>query len=309
MTILCLGEALVDLVCEEPVSGLADARAFVPHFGGATANVAVTAGRHGADVALAGGAGDDAWGVWLRDRLDAEGVDLRWFRLVEGRPTAVAFVTVDDAGEPTFLIHGEAIGAGIAAVGAHLADAIENTSALFYSTNSLVGEEERALTMSARERALQLGRPVVFDPNLRPGRWSSPGRAVEAAREHLRGTFLVKCNREEARLITGERDPAAAAQGLLAGGAQHAVVTLGADGALLRGGGLRLDAPGVPARTVSTVGAGDVLVGVLLARLAATAFYPAAIAAALPDAVAEAARATERWSALEAPAAGSGAAA
>jgi len=37
----------------------------------------------------------------------------------------------------------------------------------------------------------------------------------------------------------------------------------------------------------------------LLARLATSAFYPAAVGASLPEAVAEAARACERGSALE----------
>jgi len=37
---LCLGEALVDLVCERPAADLADAGAFVPHPGGAWATVA-----------------------------------------------------------------------------------------------------------------------------------------------------------------------------------------------------------------------------------------------------------------------------
>ena len=50
---------------------------------------------------------------------------------------------------------------------------------------------------------------------------------------------------------------------------------------------------------VSTVGAGDVLTGVLLARLANTGFYPPAVAASLPEAVEEAGRACERWGALE----------
>src|SRR4051812_8678813 len=54
MPVLCLGEALVDLVCERPISGLAEADAFVPPAGGALANVAVIAARHGASVALAG---------------------------------------------------------------------------------------------------------------------------------------------------------------------------------------------------------------------------------------------------------------
>jgi sugar/nucleoside kinase (ribokinase family) len=75
-------------------------------------------------------------------------------------------------------------------------------------------------------------------------------------------------------------------------------VTRGPKGALLRGGGMRMDVPGAKAVPVSTVGAGDAFCGVLLGRLAATGFYPPAIAAALPDAVQESARAVERWGAL-----------
>src|SRR5439155_23685855 len=112
---LCLGEALVDLVCERPVAGVADAGAFVPHPGGAAANVCVVAARHGGRVALAGGAGDDAWGRWLRERLRAEGVDLDWFALVDGAPTAVAFVTVDAAGEPGYLVYGAGMHAAVQA--------------------------------------------------------------------------------------------------------------------------------------------------------------------------------------------------
>ena len=110
MRTLLLGECLVDLVCERPASSLADAPAFVPHFGGAVANVAVVAARRGADVALAGGAGDDAWGAWLRERLEAEGVDLRWFRLVDGVQTPLSTVIVDADAQPTFAIYGDSIG-------------------------------------------------------------------------------------------------------------------------------------------------------------------------------------------------------
>ena len=44
---LCLGDALVDLICERPVADAAEADAFVPRFGGAVANVAVVAARCG----------------------------------------------------------------------------------------------------------------------------------------------------------------------------------------------------------------------------------------------------------------------
>ena len=298
MRTLLLGEALVDLICERPVSHMHDADAFVPHFGGAVANVAVTAARRGADVALAGGAGDDAWGVWLRDRLEAERVGLEWFALVPGVLTPVAFVTVDLRGEPTYSIYGDTIQAVIEALEGRLDEAVDRCDAVFVTSNTLVGERERALTLSARERALAQDKPVLVDPNLRLHRWPEPAQAATQARALVRDAFLVKCNAEEARLLTGEEEPEAAVDGLLAAGARHAVVTRGAQGAVLRGGGMKLAMPGSPAHPVSTVGAGDVFMGTVIAGLAATRFYPPGIAAALRDAVVEAARATERWGAL-----------
>ena len=107
MRTLCFGEALVDLICERPVGSLADADVFAPHLGGVCANVAVTAARAGASVALAGGAGDDQWGAWLLDRLTDERVELDWFRLAGGQATGLAFVTVDEQGEPTYTVHGD----------------------------------------------------------------------------------------------------------------------------------------------------------------------------------------------------------
>ena len=298
MTTLCLGEALVDLVCERPVDGIADADAFVPHFGGATANVAVTAARHGASAALAGGAGDDAWGAWLRDRLEREGVELRWFALQDGAQTPVAFVTVDRDAEPHFQIYGAGLSSVVAALADRIDDAVDSCDALFFASNTLVGEPERAVTLAARTRALDRDIPVVFDPNVRVGRWPTASRAAEESLACVPGAFLVKCNRTEARLMTGETDPAAAAASLLAKGARHVVVTLGADGALLRGGGMSLDVPGVPASPLNTTGAGDTFAGVLLARLAATGWYASALGAGLREAVAEAAKATERWGAV-----------
>src|SRR5690606_32816492 len=80
--VVCLGEALVDLVCEQPVEELGEAPAFVPRQGGSLANIAVCAARFGARVEMLGGAGDDEWGRWLRERIAAEGVDVGRFVLM-----------------------------------------------------------------------------------------------------------------------------------------------------------------------------------------------------------------------------------
>jgi sugar/nucleoside kinase (ribokinase family) len=287
----------VDLVCERPASDLAHADSFVPRFGGATANVAVTAARRGARVALAGGAGDDAWGRWLRARLEAERVDLRWFGLVPGAPTPVAFVTADEDGEPRYEIYGESIEAVLEPLAARLDEAVEASEALFFGSNTLVGAREREITMAARERALALERPVIFDANLRLDRWRTHVDAAASANACVPGALLVRCNAAEARVMTGEPDPERAAGSLVKAGARMAVITLGQRGAILRGE-LRADALGEPVHVLSTSGAGDAFTAVLLARLAQTRFYPAAVAAGLAEAVGEAARACERWSAV-----------
>ena len=295
---LCLGEALVDLICERPVADVGEADQFAPHFGGAVANVALLAARGGARVALAGGAGEDPWGRWLRDRLGGAGVDLRWFKLIDGLSTPLALVTIDGEGEATYAIYGESIGTVVHALGDAVEAAVAASAGLFISSNTLVGAEEREVTMRAHAAALEHGLPVVFDPNLRLRRWRSRADAAASANACVHGALLVRANAAEAQLMTGEDDLERAATAILKSGARNVVISRGAGGAIMRGK-LRLDVPGVPAKVISTVGAGDVLTGFLLARLAATRFYEAAIAASLRDAVAAAARACERWGAVD----------
>jgi sugar/nucleoside kinase (ribokinase family) len=298
---LCLGEALVDMIGEAPAPSASAVERFEPHFGGATANVAVFAARAGAHVSLAGAAGADRWGQWLVQRLEAEQVDTSHFRLVEGLNTQLAFVSVDERGEPTYELDGDLVEPLVDALQDRIDAAVDAAAGLFVSSNTLAGAGERALTMRARERALEHDRPVIFDCNLRLHRWASRADAAASANACVPGAVLVRANREEAELLTGETDPERAALALRKAGAELAVITLGAGGAILRGGGgLRIDAPAVrPSRVLSTVGAGDALTGRLVAALALSGFYPAAAAAALEEAVAAAAQACERWGSLD----------
>ena len=299
MSVLCLGESLVDLFCERPVAGFAEADAFVPHSGGAPANAAVVAARCGVAASLGSGVGDDPWGHWLQGRLRAEGVGLDWFSCVPGLRTPLAFVVVNERAEPDFIIYGDDIEAGLLSVADRLEEAIAAHDAILLESNTLLGECERALTLRAREVALHAGKRILFDPNVRVRRWSDAQEAVRLVSDVLKGATLLKVNRSESQLLTGEADPAAAAERLVEMGAELVAVTLGADGALLRGA-VCADAPGVPADAVDTTGAGDVVTGVLIAALAGNDYSAQAAAAALPGAVAVAARATEGWGAIDA---------
>jgi len=296
--IVCLGEGLVDLICERPVASITEADAFTPHFGGALANVAVAATRAGAPAGLAGAAGDDEWGRWLRERLEREGVDLRFFELLEGEQTPIAFASFDERGDPSFQIYGDAIKLAVEAVGPRLEPAIAAASALVYSSTTLATPGEREVTMRARELALASGAKVCFDPNIRPNRWGGdPRPAAEASRELIAGSYLVRANREEAIAIAGIEDPRRAAEELAALGAELAVVTLGAEGAIVRGA-CEAELPAAEVEVVSTLGAGDAFMGTLLAGIAAREWDSSRAGEALDRALAASAEACTRWGAL-----------
>jgi fructokinase len=297
--IVCLGEGLVDLICEHPVGSLAEADAFAPHCGGALANVAVAARRAGADAALAGAAGDDDWGFWLRDRLDREGVDLSFFELLEGTQTPIAFASFDESREPTFEIYGDAIQIAVASAAPRLGPMIDAASALVFSSTTLATAEERAVTLRARELAIERGARICFDPNIRPNRWGGDSRpAAEASRELIDGSFLVRANRAEAMAIAGVDDPRQAAARIADLGAEVAVVTLGAEGAVIRGA-CEAEAPAPEVDVVSTLGAGDAFMGTLVAGLARHDWDPSRAGEALGPALEAAAAACTRWAALD----------
>ena len=274
MRTLCVGEALVDLVCERPVASLAEADAFVPHFGGAIANVAVDrraprrrrrAGRRRRRRRVGRVAARAPGGRGRRpDLVRSPRRDRHAGRVRHGRRRRPAVVPDLRRGLRT----------AVTGLGDRLLEAVDACDALFFSSNTLVDEDERALTLAARDRALAPGKPVIVDPNLRLQRWRSRGGRGRGGRAVRRGAFLVKCNAGGGAGADRRARGRAAAASLLAAGARHVVVTLGADGALLRGGGLDRDVPGVPARPVDATGAGDAVTGVLLAALAAHRLLP-----------------------------------
>jgi fructokinase len=297
--IVCLGEGLVDLICERPVASLTEADSFAPHFGGALANVAVAAARRGAPTALAGAAGDDEWGRWLSARLEREGVDMTYFELLEGEQTPIAFASFDPDGEPSFQIYGDAVEIAVQAVGPRLEPAMEGAEGLVYSSTTLATEGEREVTLRARELALESGARVCLDPNIRPNRWGGdPAPAARASRDLIPGSALVRANRSEAMAIAGVDDPRAAADELVALGAELAVVTLGAEGAVMRGA-CEAEAPAPDVEVVSTLGAGDAFMGTLVGELAVSGWDLERAGEALVPALDAAADACTRWAALD----------
>src|SRR4029078_2684926 len=99
-------------------------------------------------------------------------------------------------------------------------------------------------------------------------RWGGDARAAaEASRELIAGSFLVRANRGEATAIAGVDDPRAPPGEMAALGAELAVVTLGAEGAVIRGA-CEAEAPAPAVEVVSTLRAGGAFMGIVAAGIA-----------------------------------------
>lgn len=266
--LICLGEALVDLICPDPVEDPAAATRYEVHFGGALANVAVAARRAGAEVGLAGGAGDDHRGRFLRGRLQREGIDLTFQAVLEGVPTPFAFATLDAEGEPAFDIHGAGIDAAIATLQGREDELVDAAAAIAFSSNTTVDARSQAVTRRVCDAAAAAAVPLLFDPNLRPARWADRERARVLCRSFAAAATVLKCNLAEARWLSGTDagSAAEAAEELLGLGAELTVVTAGSAGIAARGAcSFELVPPAV--EMVSPLGAGDAFMGTLAAGL------------------------------------------
>jgi fructokinase len=176
---------------------------------------------------------------------------------------------------------------------------MDGAGALVYSSTTLATDGERAVTLRARELALERGARVCLDPNIRPNRWGGdPAPAARASRDLIPDSTLVRANRSEAMAIAGVDDPRAAANELVALGAELAVVTLGAEGAVMRGA-CEAEAPAPDVAVVSTIGAGDAFMGTLVGELAVLDWDLERAGEALVPALDAAADACTRWAALD----------
>jgi len=256
----------------------------------------VAIGRSGQPAALAGGVGDDHWGRWLTSELEREGVGTDWIATVEGADTPVGIVMFGADNEPSFQIYGEHIAPTMLAARSFLETAIRNAAGTVIGSNTMVGPVEREVTRQAVEISHDQGVPVLFDPNYRPNRWDDEALAADHCRELAGASAMIKCNRIEARMMTGEDDPLDAARQLASFGPRLAVVTDGA-GLVVSAGAVEAEHLPPGATVVSPLGAGDAFMGTLCAGLAELDWDFTRAAEVLGAAAAAGASACGHWAA------------
>jgi ribokinase len=253
VTIVAVGDLMVDVVAAAtaPLAHASDTEAQVRWTGGgAAANVAAWLAEQGVDVALVARVGDDVAGRGAVAELREAGVDVHVG--VDGeRATGTCVVVIGADGERTMLPDR---GANLALAPADLPpELFVDGNHLHLSGYVLLHDGPRAAGLRALELARAAGMTISVDPAS-----AAPLAAAGAERflDWIGTVDVLMPNLDEARVLTGEDDPEAAARALPA---REVVVTLGPDGALWTDGAdlIRIPAPHDGATVVDTTGAGD----------------------------------------------------
>lgn len=248
--IAVLGSANMDLVAYVPVAPrrgeTVTGREFRTVPGGKGANQAIAAAKAGAAVRFFGAVGDDAFGAELAATLRSAGCDTSRLRTAPG-PTGTAHIVVDDEGGNSIVVVPGANGTVTTVDDADVA-ALAGCDALLLQL-----ELPMPGVLAGARAAHRAGIPVTL----------TPAPAVPLPDELLDAVDLLVPNQHEAAALTGEPDPAKAAELLLAR-VGEVVVTLGEAGSLyLRRGAAPLRVPARPVSAVDTTAAGDAFCGAL----------------------------------------------
>lgn len=230
---------------------------FVTAAGGKGANQAVAAARAGGQVTFVARVGRDMFGEQAVAGFVRDGIDVQYISRDETAPSGVALIFVAKDGENSIAVASGANGKLSPA-------AVSPAQAALAGASSVVMQLETPLetVQATAEAAARLGVPVILNP--------APARPLPDAL--LRQVSILTPNETEAELLTGipvadEVSAARAADALLERGVGTVVITLGARGALVAGGGLRELVPGFPVQAVDTTAAGDVFNGALAVAL------------------------------------------
>jgi len=214
--------------------------------GGKGANQAVAAARLGAEVALVGALGDDAFGQQLYDGLAREGIALDHVRRIADCGSGTASITV--AGGENEIIVVPAANARVTPAQVEAAsDAIARADAVLVQMEIPLESVEATLRLGQR-----LGVPVILNP--------APARRLPV--EWLRLARYVTPNQHELAILLGA-DAEQDFRALMRQAPSPVVLTRGNEGAWYREDGDPAHQPGFKVDAVDTTGAGDTFNGAL----------------------------------------------
>ena len=267
MKVLCIGEALIDMICTDVNVSLSNGQHFLKKAGGAPANVAAAIAALGGEVSMAAKVGDDPFGQHLIELLDTMGVNTSLIIKDPHYFTTLAFVSLMNDGERDFYFNR----------GADKELTMDDLAALhlkdfqiihFGSATAFLPGPLQATYIELLSKAKQAGCLISFDPNYRHLLFQNNSASfISQCALFIESCDFFKLSDEEALLVTGCDTVALAANALRKKTKAVFTITLGKEGTMLCIGDQIEIIESIPVQALDATGAGDAFVGAVLYQL------------------------------------------
>jgi len=267
MKILCIGEALIDMICTDTGSSLSKGEHFLKKPGGAPTNVAAAIAALGGDVLLSAKVGTDPFGQQLIDVMKDFGVSTTWMMQDKDHFTTFAFVSLMKDGERDFVFNRGADGQ-LSESDIEGIDLDECSIIHFGSATAFLPGPLQQAYKSLLQKALAKNIFISFDPNYRHLLFKNNTETfIEQSWNFMERCHFFKVSDEEAMLITGTASVNDAAKILSEKTKATFVITLGKEGTLLMHQNNKIMVESIDILPIDTTGAGDAFVGAVLYQL------------------------------------------
>ena len=269
-----IGEALIDLVPgDTPLAYRASP-------GGSPYNVAIGLARLGQDTALMARLAGNAFGRILRDRAEAEGLDLAAAPHA-AEPATLAVVSLDAEGHASydFYVDGTADWQWTAAETSRVP---ESTAVLHFGSIASWTAPGSASILDLAQRMRDRGDVLVsYDPNVRPGLMGGHEHGQRMVERGIQAAHVAKASAEDIGWLYPAQAAADVARLWHRLGVTLVVITDGENGATaFTPTGPPVHRPGRAVKVADTVGAGDSFTSGLLAALVRRGWHtPSSLAA------------------------------
>jgi fructokinase len=267
--ILCIGEALIDMICTDKGLPLSKGENFLKKAGGAPTNVAAAIAALGGKVDIAAKVGNDPFGKHLIETMENFKVGTSFMLQDDKHFTTLAFVSLMNNGERDFVFSRGADGQ-LSEDDLSALNITNYSIAHFGSATGFLPGPLQTAYKSLLLQALSNNCFVSFDPNYRhllfPTK-ESTNSFIEQSWYFLERCHFFKLSDEEAILLTNTNSVEEATQQLLQKTKAVFTITIGDKGTMLGFKGNTYIIPSISITPVDTTGAGDAFVGALLYQL------------------------------------------
>jgi fructokinase len=265
--ILCIGEALIDMICTDKGRSLSDGNHFLKKAGGAPTNVAAAIAALGGNAELLAKVGTDPFGKHLIDVMQEFNVSTKWVLQDPDHFTTFAFVSLMESGERDFYFNRGADGQ-LSVKDIEPVDLKEFSIVHFGSATGFLPGPLQAAYQGMLQQCLQNEVFISFDPNYRHLLFRNDTQTfIDQSWNFLNSCHFFKVSDEEAMLITGRATLTDAVDTLLQKTTAVFAITLGKEGTMMGMNSETVIVPSIPVKPVDTTGAGDAFVGAVLYQL------------------------------------------